>query len=169
MTLSIKPAKSGGRVAQGDTPYGRFQVDFHPEAHGARCNIVTADGRVVGEAFIEITQPDQAASQPKKESAAGSCSLLLKPAIRKLIGDVPCGMCHEHCKTMDERGWAWCIRNLPTIARWLKASADRRAEQLEQAAEQAKAKAATARRSADAINPDKALSVLMAAWRELRG
>ena len=54
------------------------------------------------------------------------------------------------------------------IAGWLCDSAKRRADQMEQAAQEMTRRAQAAREAADAIDPDRALTLLVAAWRELR-
>ena len=152
---AFRPLPGGGRVVEADTPHGRCYAEWDHK------------GRLVSHA-CEARSPERNTSKRAHDGKRNSPCILLKAAIRKLTGETPCGQCLDRCKTMDQWGWWKCWRNRRTIAAWLKDAADKRAGQLEDQAEQLAAKAKRARAAADAIDEDRALTLLRAAWRELR-
>lgn len=88
--MRIKPAKSGGCVVEGDTPHGRFHVEWKAPAHGEQCKIVTEDGRVVGTAWIEIRKPDH---------SKGLGDTVAKAT--KAVGIKPCGGCKKRQRLLN--------------------------------------------------------------------
>ncbi|HEX7008956.1 MAG TPA: hypothetical protein VF184_03185 [Phycisphaeraceae bacterium] len=112
-------------------------------------------------------QPPVVASAPEQPRPLSPCALL-KAVIHKISGEAPCDLCIQRCRALDERGWWWAWRNRRVIAGWLCESAKRRADQMEQAAQEMTRRARAAREAADALDPDRTLTLLVAAWRELR-
>lgn len=101
---------------------------------------------------------------------------LLKSAIHKITGEQPseCS-CNKRAQQMDANGWWWCWRNRRAIAGWLVESAKARpakirkqAQQLREQADALDAKAADAEQVAKSLDETRSVTLLRAAWRELR-
>lgn len=65
--MKLAPTPSGGRMAQGDTPWGKYHVEAFESFADAD---IVVGGRVVGKASMEIRTPPQripAGFDPKTE------------------------------------------------------------------------------------------------------
>lgn len=74
--MQIYVTKQGGRVVQGDTPHGRFRVEWD------------ADGALVSESI---------------EKPAGPGDIIA--AITSAVGIKPCGKCAARRASMNSAGW----------------------------------------------------------------
>jgi len=149
---TVNKLKNGNYAIQAETPIASYKL------------VVDQLG-VLRSYQIEISNSSN--PQSSKLIKITPCALL-KTAIHKLTGEKPCGQCVERCKQMDEWGWWRCWKERRTIARWMKEAAQDRADKKEQAAQKAAEDAKKARESADAIDESEALTMLRAAWREMR-
>ena len=114
--MRIRPVNDHGRILTGDTPWGRFRVEW--DAGG---NLVSHE--------IEIRTPISAAAPTHAENPCTTGpGALLKRAIQTMTGDTPgpgCA-CNRRCKKMNDWGWWGCWRNRDTIAGWLVEEAAKR-------------------------------------------
>lgn len=151
MPFAWQRRKTGGHRLAYNGDDARASVEFN------------ADGSIA-------TSTYQPGPPPAPEPVRLKPGDVLKRAIAMITGERPgdCS-CGDHVKAMNEKGWWWCWRHRKTIAGWLCESAHKRADQAEEAARQAAERARQARASADAIDPDKAATLLRAAWKEVRG
>ena len=110
----IKPTPSRGRVVAGDTPWGKFRVEWD------------ANGKLISES-IEIRTPTQPTDTPPTPSILRPGDVL-SYAIQAVTGKpaATCGPCAAHVREMNQRGWLWCLRNRETVAEWLVEGAKRR-------------------------------------------
>jgi len=53
----ISPTSSGGRLIQGDKPWGKFRICLEPAAADKPLSIVDGDGHIVGTATITPRDP----------------------------------------------------------------------------------------------------------------
>jgi len=100
---------------------------------------------------------------------------LLKKVIEKITGEsLGCTECNEFARQMNEWGWIGCWKNRQTIAQRMCDEAKKRAENLAEQARQMgdeadalRQRADRARQAADAIDPANAMSLFVAAWKEM--
>ena len=116
--MRIRSTATDGRIVEGDTSYGCFRVEW------------AADGALVSHE-IEIRTPQQAPQTPATPSIMRPGDVLAW-AIQHVTGKpaATCGTCAVHVRTMNEKGWLWCVRNRATVTQWLIEGAKRRGHEI---------------------------------------